>query len=67
MLISSAENFPDVLIPALSASGSEAVGWLYFVPLLYFGYFFLMSVLLAVVVDEYQHSATEQVKVEQHK
>ena len=64
MLASSAENFPGIMRPAIDQSYWAL---LYFGPLVYLGYFFLMSVLLAVVVDEYLHSARRLVQEEEHK
>ena len=70
VFISSAENFLDLLLPAMrTADGGHSFLPLlvYFGPLLYFGYFFLMSVLLAVVVDEYLLTARRLVQQEHHR
>lgn len=70
IFISSAENFLDLLLPAMRTpeGGHSFVPLLvYFGPLLYFGYFFLMSVLLAVVVDEYLLTARRLVQQEHHR
>ena len=70
VLISSAENFLDLLLPAMrTGDGGHSFMPLlvYFGPLLYFGYFFIMSVLLAVVVDEYLLTARRLVQLEHHR
>ena len=70
VLISSAENFLDLLLPALrTEDGGHTFAPLlvYFGPVLYLGYFFLMSVLLAVVVDEYLLAAKRLVQQEHHR
>ena len=70
VFISSAENFLDLLLPAMRTSGggtSFLPLLVYFGPLLYFGYFFLMSVLLAVVVDEYLLTARRLVQQEHRR
>ena len=69
VLVSSAENFPALLMPAMFRADGTTNFWptLYFAPLLYFGYFFVMSVLLAVVVDEYMLTARRLVSEENHK
>ena len=70
VLISSAENFLDLLLPALrTEEGGHVFTPLlfYFGPVLYLGYFFLMSVLLAVVVDEYLLAARHLVQQEHHR
>ena len=82
VLISSAENFRSLLLPTMTRSGRGVGGvgggdgagtssnfapMLFFGPVVYFGYFFVMSVLLAVVVDEYLLSARRLMANEKHK
>ena len=68
VLVSSCENFPSLMLPAIERSvGGDLGSIAFFGPLLYLGYFFLMSVLLAVVVDEFLHSARRLVHAEEHK
>ena len=55
------ENYPDVMLPVYEY---HHVTFIYFVVFIYFGVFILMSILLAIVVDNYWTIAKMNVKKE---
>ena len=46
------ENFPDIMLEATAINTAYCI---FFIIFILFGVFFLMSVLLAVIFDNYKH------------
>ena len=58
-------NFPNVMLPALTADGNAAL--IYFYPYLYFSVFIYLNILLAVVYNSYTSNARETLEALQAK